>query len=278
MNLAGVNLVNEDLVNVTRGDGPIILGQPHSGTFVPDEIYANLNPLGRQLLDTDWHVPELYEGLLANATVVKANFSRYVIDPNRDPQGSNLYPGQNSTGLVPLSTFDGKSIWLDEPTEENIQQRLNLYHHKYHQTLSQEIERVKSIHGIALVYDCHSIRSQIPYLFDDRLPDLNIGDNSGHSCASDITTCIEKICEQASSHTYVVNGRFRGGWTTRHYGRPQDGVHAIQMELAQRAYLQSELPPFHYDTDKASSLRHVLSDILQQINNTVLKLSLGESQ
>jgi formiminoglutamase len=273
-----MNSGNLNLVEVSQGSGPIILGQPHSGTFVAADIYANLNPLGRQLLDTDWHVPELYQGLLANATTVKANFSRYVIDPNRDPQGSNLYPGQNSTDLVPLSTFDGEPIWQHPPTAEEIQRRLNLYHQPYHQHLSAQIERVKSIHGVAVVYDCHSIRSQIPYLFDHRLPDLNIGDNSGDSCAAEITASIEPICANLSQHTHVVNGRFRGGWTTRHYGRPQDGVHAIQMELAQRAYLKSELPPFNYDVEKASSLRSVLSDILHAINDTALKYSSGELQ
>jgi formiminoglutamase len=264
-------------VDVSQGSGPIIFGQPHSGTYVPKDIYANLNPLGRQLLDTDWHVPQLYDGLMANATVVKANFSRYVIDPNRDPEGSNLYPGQNSTGLVPLSTFDGEPIWINPLTAEDIEQRLKHYHAQYHRCLSAEIERVKEIHGIAVVYDCHSIRSQIPYLFDNRLPDLNIGDNSGDSCAAGFTASVENVCAKLSRHTHVINGRFRGGWTTRHYGQPQDGVHAIQMELAQRAYLQSELPPFNYDVDKASSLRSVLSDILQAINDTALTYSSGES-
>ena len=265
------------LVELSQGSGPIILGQPHSGTYVPAEIYADLNPLGRQLLDTDWHVPELYHGLLDNVTVVKANFSRYVIDPNRDPRGANLYPGLNSTGLVPLSSFDGEPIWKAEPSAENIQQRLELYHQQYHQTLTAEIARVKAIHGVALVYDCHSIRSKIPYLFDHRLADLNIGDNSGKSCAGEITAAIETLCQDLKSHTSVVNGRFKGGWTTRHYGRPEDGVHAVQMELAQRAYLQSEALPFNYDAHKASSLRSVLSDILQQTSNTILTISLGES-
>jgi len=273
-----VTLDDVTLVEVSQGNGPIILGQPHSGTFVPADIVASLNSLGRQLLDTDWHVPELYDGLLDNVTVVKANFSRYVIDPNRDPHGSNLYPGLNSTDLVPLSTFDGEPIWLNQPTAEDIQQRLERYHGQYHQHLSAEIERVKSIHGIAVVYDCHSIRSRIPYLFDHRLPDLNIGDNSGESCANDFTASVEKICAKLNHHTHVINGRFRGGWTTRHYGRPDEGVHTIQMELAQRAYLQSELPPFNYDADKASSLRSVLSDILHAINDTALTYSSGESK
>ena len=176
-----------NLVEVTQGDSPIILGQPHSGTYVPDEIFSELNDIGRQLLDTDWHIPKLYEGLVDNVTVVKANFNRYVIDPNRDPQGSSLYPGQNSTSLVPLFTFDGEPIWANKPTEAAIQQRLETYHQKYHQLLNDEITRVKSIHGVAVVYDCHSIRSKIPYLFDDRLPDLNVGDDNGKSCDSNIT-------------------------------------------------------------------------------------------
>ncbi|MFT6033168.1 MAG: N-formylglutamate deformylase [Arenicella sp.] len=271
-----MNSRNVNLVEVTQGSGPIILGQPHSGIFVPQDIYADLNPLGRQLLDTDWHVPQLYQGLLGNATSVKANFSRYVIDPNRDPQGSNLYPGQNSTSLVPLSTFDGEPIWLNPPTTKEVQRRLTLYHQSYHQHLNAEIERVKAMHGVAVVYDCHSIRSQIPYLFDHRLPDLNIGDNGGESCAAEITESVANVCATLSHHSHVVNGRFRGGWTTRHYGRPQDGVHTIQMELAQRAYLQSEVPPFNYDANKASSLRRVLSDILQAINNTALTYSSGK--
>ena len=266
-----------NLVEVTQGDSPIILGQPHSGTYVPDEIFSELNDIGRQLLDTDWHIPKLYEGLVDNVTVVKANFNRYVIDPNRDPQGSSLYPGQNATSLVPLFTFDGKPIWANKPTEAAIQQRLETYHQKYHQLLNDEIARVKSIHGVAIVYDCHSIRSKIPYLFDDRLPDLNVGDDNGKSCDSNITKGVQNILRNVSSHTHVINGRFRGGWTTRYYGRPQDGVHTIQMELAQRTYLETELPPFNYDTDKASSLRSVLSDIFQDINKTILKSSSGGS-
>ncbi len=262
------------LVEVTRGSRPIILAQPHSGLFVPKEIASNLNSLGKQLLDTDWHIPKLYDGLLLNATLVKANFNRYVIDPNRAPTGESLYPGQNSTGLVPLSTFDGAPIWNTEPNENDIQNRVSRFHDEYHQALRSEINRLKAKHGVVIIYDCHSIRSKIPHLFDDRLPDLNIGDNRGASCASEITANIEKVCRNATGHSYVINGRFRGGWTTRHYGRPSEGVHAIQMELAQCAYLESEVSPFNYDDQKASSLRSVLSDILDEINNTILNHSL----
>ncbi|MEP1229334.1 MAG: N-formylglutamate deformylase [Litorimonas sp.] len=252
-------------VDVKEGHGPIILGQPHSGTYVPADIYEDLNELGRKLLDTDWHVPQLYENLLPDATIVSANFSRYVIDANRDPEGASLYPGQNTTQLVPLMSFDGKPIWENPPDEAKITRRKEVFHTAYHNALKAQIVRVKSAHGFAILYDCHSIRSEIPFLFDDRLPDFNIGDNDGMTCHNAITQAVHKACMAQAEFSYVVNGRFRGGWTTRYYGQPDIGVHAIQMELAQRRYLQTEEPPFAYDHDKAKPLRAILANILEAI-------------
>ena len=256
-------------VTVMRGTGPIILGQPHSGTFVPEDIWANLNDLGRELRDTDWHVPQLYDGLLDGVTVVRANFSRYVIDANRDPQGASLYPGQNTTGLVPTSTFDNEVIWHGLPSDADIASRLNRFHGAYHSALEAEIARVKAEHGMAILYDCHSIRSEIPYLFDDQLPDMNIGDNGGTTCSPLVTAAIERVCSLQTQYSYIVNGRFKGGWTTRHYGNPEGGVHSVQMELAQCRYLQGEEPPFCYDEDKAENLRVVLRSILAEIQHAV---------
>jgi N-formylglutamate deformylase len=255
-------------VTVIQGTGPVILGQPHSGTFVPAAILEQLNEKGRQLLDTDWHVPQLYDGLLPEATIVRANFSRYVIDANRAPDGASLYPGQNVTELVPTSTFDGEPIWHMEPGEADIAERLEGFHRAYHSALKGEIERVKQMHGVAVLYDCHSIRSEIPYLFDHRLPDLNVGDNGGTTCAPEITSAVASVCAESNRYTHVVNGRFKGGWTTRHYGRPGNGVHAIQMELAQRGYLASETPPFDYDVARAGDLRSLLKDILTAVSDT----------
>lgn len=263
-------------VFVIQGQGPIILGQPHSGTYVPEAIWANLNSLGRQLLDTDWHIPELYEGLLDNVSIVRANFSRYVIDANRDPDGGSLYPGKNTTDLVPLITFDGEAIWEQAPSEADIAFRLKNFHRVYHDALSAQIERVKAIHGYAILYDCHSIRSEIPYLFNDQLPDLNIGDNSGKSCDVQITKAVENVCSKYPAFRHIVNGRFKGGWTTRHYGRPENKVYALQMELAQCRYLASESPPFDYAENKANSLREVLREILSEIQNCSPSIFKGE--
>ncbi|MFC3117538.1 N-formylglutamate deformylase [Jhaorihella thermophila] len=262
-------------VEVVRGDGPLVLGLPHSGTWLPDDIAARLNDRGRRLADTDWHVDRLYDGLLPGASVVRATFHRYVIDANRPPSGETLYPGQNTTGLVPLTDFDGRPIWDAPPDAEEIKTRRQAFHTSYHAALEAEMKRVHARHGVAVLYDCHSIRSEIPFLFDGRLPDFNIGTNGGATCAPEFETAAREICTAAEGYATVVNGRFRGGWTTRHYGRPNEGWHAIQMELAQRTHLTAEAPPFAYDPARAARLRVVLGALLQRIEE--IALSLGDT-
>jgi N-formylglutamate deformylase len=166
---------------IKQGTSPVLLGFPHTGTDVPPVIWERLNDNGRILADTDWHIHRVYDGLLPEVTTVRATFHRYVIDANRDPEGVSLYPGQNTTGLIPGTDFDGVAIWKDgeKPTEADIAARLAEFHAPYHAALAAEIERVKTIHGIAVLYDCHSIRSDIPFLFDGMLPDFNIGTDSG---------------------------------------------------------------------------------------------------
>lgn len=260
---------------LTSGTSPLILGLPHTGTFIPDDIAQNLNDTGRELTDTDWHVDALYAGLVPGASTIRAHFHRYVIDANRDPADVSLYPGQNTTSLVPLTDFDGKPIWKPghEPDATEIARRRALYHAPYHAAFAAEIARVKSIHGIAIVFDCHSIRSLIPFLFDGRLPDFNIGTVDGGSCAPEIASAARTVAENAAGYTHVVNGRFKGGWTTRHYGRPDENVHAIQLELAQRTHLASETAPYALDPAKADALRIHLARMLQNIEATALALS-----
>lgn len=253
-------------VAVSRGDSPVILSFPHVGTYVPDDISEQLNEEGKLLRDTDWHVHELYSGLLPNASTVRATFHRYVVDANRDPSGANLYPGQTGTGLVPLSTFDNVPIWRPgvEPDADETARRLTAFHAPYHAALQAEVERVHARYGVAVLYDCHSIRSVIPWMFEGVLPDFNIGTNIGQSCASVIEQDVLRICA-GSGRTHVLNGRFRGGWTTRHYGKPEQGVHAIQMELAQSSHLAQEAPPFILSASRTEMLRPVLADILRAI-------------
>ncbi len=258
-------------VSIHEGDSPLILSVPHAGTFIPAAIRDRLNNRGREIADTDWHVDRLYEGLVPGATIIKANFHRYVIDANRGGEDASLYPGQNTTGLCPLTDFDGEPIWREEqaPTADDVDQRREEFHHPYHAALEAAIARIRTAHGRAILYDCHSIRSAIPYLFEGELPALNIGTNDSNSCSPILEQLVANACSD-SSFSSVLNGRFKGGWTTRHYGDPKNGVHAIQMEIAQRLYM-TEAPPWDYDCDKAENLRQLLKLILGAAESAALK-------
>ena len=251
---------------VVPGDSPVLLAQPHGGTEIPDAILPRLNAEGHARADTDWHIDRLYAGLLDNATLVRTAVHRYVIDANRDPRDLSLYPGQNSTSLCPTTTFDGIDIYLDgqAPSADEIEQRQQQYHQPYHDSLREQLDRIHQRHGYAILYDCHSIRSLVPYLFEGKLPDFNIGSNSGDSCDPAIEATVQAVCLDAADFKTVTNGRFNGGWTTRHYGEPKRGFHAIQMELAQCNYMR-EQPPWNYEDDSADKLRVILANILRNL-------------
>ena len=257
-------------VEVERGDGPVVLAMPHVGTHVPSEVWDALSDRGRALADTDWHVDRLYAGLLPGATVVRGTYHRYVIDVNRDPSGASLYPGQSTTDLVPLTDFDGEPIWTRPPGEAERARWLHSVHEPYHASLRAEIDRVRARHGVALLWDCHSIRSRIPFLFEGVLPDLNIGTFDGRSCSPSVEAAVHEFAA-SSPYPTVLNGRFKGGWTTRRYGRPEEGVHAVQMEIAQSAYLSDEAPPWAYDEGRAVLLRPWLFDMIEAARDAALE-------
>ncbi len=249
-----------------EGDSPVILAQPHVGTQLPDDLWERLNPRGEELADTDWHIDRLYDGLLPGASVIRAKIHRYAIDLNPDPTGASLSPGQNTTDLCPRTDFDNRPIWDpgEEPTAHEVQDRRRLYHAPYHAALAAQIKRVQARHGVAVLWDCHSIRSHVPFLFAGTLPVFNIGTNAGTTCAPSVRQAVEAACKGVA--TQVSDGRFKGGWTTRHYGNPAKGVHAIQMELAQRAYLHAEAPPWDYDGARAAPIREALSKALATLD------------
>ncbi len=264
----------DSAVTVKEGNSPVILTAPHVGTWIPEEIYERLNDTGRKLEDTDWHVDQLYGDLLPDATMVYATFHRYVIDANRDPDGQSLYPGQNTTSLVPTTDFNGNEIWLTgkEPTETEIMARLADYHAPYHEQLKKQIQRLRDLHGSVVLFDCHSIRSEIPFLFDGVLPDLNFGTNDGKSCSSVLQQTIEEFVGSSSANGYrcVIDGRFKGGWTTRHYSKPETQIHTVQLELAQSTYLVAEDQPFTYSSAKAEKLRTTLRNLLLKFEEHAL--------
>ncbi len=254
-------------IETHRGDSPIVLGLPHTGTDLPDDIATELNETGRALADTDWHIDRLYADLGTDLTRVRTTIHRYSIDVNRDPGGVSLYPGQNTTTLCPLTDFDGNTIYREghEPDAAEITRRKIAYHAPYHTALQAELERVRTLHGFAILFDCHSIRSQIPFLFDGTLPDFNLGTNDGTSCDPELEQKTAAICATAKGYSSVVNGRFKGGWTTRHYGQPATGIHALQMELAQSTYLANEAPPWKFDSTRAGRLQRKLIEILDTL-------------
>lgn len=259
-------------VSVKRGNLPLVLSMPHSGTYVPNDIFGKLNPTGRALADTDWHIPQLYTGLIDDVTIIQAHFHRYVIDANRPPDNRSLYPGQNTTGLCPIINFEGVGIYCpsQEPDVAEIEFRRQFFHKPYHDMIEREIDRLKKRHGYAILYDCHSIRSEISYLFEGKLPDLNIGTYNGRSCDERLTNKVMKICQTQSRFSSVLNGRFKGGWTTRNYGQPAKNIHAIQMELCQSTYMD-EYAPWTFNHEKAELIRQTLKDLLQAIIETDLR-------
>lgn len=261
-----------DWLTVIRGEAPLVVSLPHTGTEIPPDYEHGLVSPWLARKDADWWIERLYDfasGL--GATVIRTAISRTVIDVNRDPSGRSLYPGQATTELCPTTTFDGEELYKPGtgPTADGIAARRTRYFDPYHAALRHEIERLRTQHANVVVYDCHSIRSVIPRLFEGTLPHFNIGTNGGATCSHVLSEAIEAICA-SSGFSHVVNGRFKGGYITRSLGHPESGVHAIQMELACRGYMKEPLGPAAegrwptpYDETDAALMRATLNRILQ---------------
>ena len=252
------------LYEFTPGASALLISMPHSGTFLPSDLAQRLSAAARDVPDTDWFIPELYAfaGELG-ASVIRATHSRYVVDLNRPPDGTPLYPGRRETGICPVETFDGEVLYAsgDEPSQHEIAARLQRYWQPYHQRLAALIAERVARHGHCLLWDAHSIHSTVPGLFDGRLPDLNLGTADGRSCSSALLARLVDALRAQQQFSFVVNGRFKGGYITRHYGQPDAGVEAMQLEIAQAAYLAEARRP-SYDAALARPLQSVLRRML----------------
>lgn len=264
--------MNAEPLVIRRGNAPLVLSMPHAGTAIPEDIEARLISPWLARKDADWWIDALYAFAAdLDATLVRAHWSRTVVDLNRDPGGVSLYPGQATTGLCPVETFDGEPLYRSglEPDDAEIARRSAAFFAPYHQALSEELSRLKSLHGRVVLYDCHSIRSSIPRLFVGRLPLFNLGSNSGAAADPALIAAVAGVLA-ASGRSHVVDGRFKGGYITRHYGRPETGVQALQMELSCRGYLR-EPPgavnetdwPTAYDPAYAAPVRKTLEEVLK---------------
>ena len=252
-----------------QGSSPLIVSMPHSGLELPAGLTGRMTSVARSLRDTDWHIPRLYDFVKGlNATVIKANYSRYVVDLNRPASGESLYPGQATTGTCPEITFENEPLYQEgsEFDKAELPERIKTCWQPYHHALAAEIERVKARHGFCLLYDAHSIRSHVPRLFDGELPTLNLGTARDDSCAHALSEQLQEVLASQSHFDWLVNGRFVGGYITRNYGRPADGVHAVQMELAQSAYMMEDHSNA-YCPGKAALLQSVLKPLMDAMTH-----------
>jgi N-formylglutamate deformylase len=253
-----------DILELHRGTAPLLVSLPHDGTRLPDDLAQRLTPEARAVPDTDWHVSRLYAFARAlGASILVPRYSRYVIDLNRPEDDTSLYPGQNTTGLCPQVRFDGGPVYLDgeAPDAAEIAARVDRYWRPYHAALRDELDRLRARHRRVVLWEGHSIRGTLPFLFEGRLPDLNLGTAAGTSCSLALEARISGLLEDQSDYEWVANGRFRGGYITRHYAAPDDGIEAVQLEISQRCYMDEA--SFAWDAARAAALQPLLQRLLQ---------------
>ena len=259
-----IHIDGDAIFGLHRGTAPLLLSLPHDGSFIPPSIAARMTPEARRAPDTDWHVSRLYAfARELGASVLVPRHSRYVVDLNRPQDDVSLYPGQNTTGLCPAVRFSGDPVYLEgqAPDAVEIAARVERYWRPYHDALRGEIARLRSLHPRIVLWEGHSIRGEVPFLFEGRLPDLNLGTAAGASCSSALQAKLEALLSAQGDYDWVANGRFKGGHITRHYGRPADGVDAVQLEISQRNYMDED--SFAWDEARARRLQRVLRALLE---------------
>ena len=257
--------MNEPVFTLHRGRLPLLVSVPHAGTVIPTDLQARYVERALAVEDTDWFLDQLYAFVRdLGASLLVPHYSRYVIDLNRPPENVPMYPGVNNTELCPTRFFTGDPLYRDgkAPDDAEVARRLNVYWQPYHQALQAELARIRSEHGHAVLFDGHSIKSRLPWLFDGQLPDLKLGTASGASCAHELRAALSAVLKSQDRFTHVVDGRFKGGYITRHYGRPAERVHTVQLEKCWRCYM-GEAPPFKLDATRVQTVEPVLRALVQ---------------
>ncbi|MDE1184556.1 N-formylglutamate deformylase [Paraburkholderia sp.] len=259
---------DQPVFTLHRGTLPLLISIPHVGTQIPDDIAATMNPVAMRTDDCDWHLDRLYAfAQRMGASMLIPTYARYVIDLNRPPDGANLYPGQDTTGLLPVDTFDKAPLYRDGhlPDEAEVARRRDVYWKPYHDALSAEIAALKARHGHVLLWEAHSIRSHVPRFFEGRLPDFNFGTSNGESAGSGMGEALVEVVNRVGGGAFsaVANGRFKGGFITREYGVPKEGVHAVQLELSQVTYMD-EVFPYGFDEGLAAGVGRVIAAAVEE--------------
>ena len=258
------------------GRAPLLISMPHLGTTIPADLHGAYVPRALATEDTDWHLDRLYDfAAELGASVLTPQVSRYVIDLNRPPDDAPMYPGASNTELCPTRFFNGDPLYQPgaEPDAAERLRRREVYWQPYHQALATELQRLQALHGHVLLWDAHSIRGVIPWLFEGKLADLNIGTANGLSADSLVAKVVVDACANQALFTHVLNGRFKGGYITRQYGNPQSGIHAVQLEKCQSVYM-SELPPYHFLPDQAAQVQPLLEKMMRAALSQVKSLTI----
>jgi N-formylglutamate deformylase len=256
--------MSDRIFTLHQGKRPLLVSLPHVGIEIPQNMQADYVPHALEVEDTDWHLASLYAlAKHIGASLLAPRYSRYVIDLNRPPENTPMYAGANNTELCPTRSFGGEPIYKEgqAPDETEIEYRRRAFWQPYHDALANEIERIKEKHGYVVLWDGHSIKSELPWLFEGKLPDLNLGTAGGTSCSPALTSALGHLLETQNKYTYAIDGRFKGGYITRHYGRPQEGVHAVQLEMCFSCYMLEE-PPYMIDAARAGKLLPLLRSLL----------------
>lgn len=259
----------DDIYHLHQGSTPLLVSLPHVGTRIPETLRKRYRPDALALPDTDWHLDRLYAFARdeLGASLIVPRCSRYVIDLNRPPENLPMHPGANNTELCPTRAFTGEPIYIAnrEPNAAEVAHRVDTFGRPYHAALNAELQRLRAVHGRALLWDGHSIKSELPWLFKGRLPELNLGTHDGASCAPALRERLSAVLAVQRRYTQVTDGRFKGGYITRHYGQPGQGVHAVQMEMCWSTYMAEEAPPFAYDEARAGEVQPLLRQLLQNL-------------
>jgi N-formylglutamate deformylase len=257
--------MNDTLYSLQRGTTPLLVSLPHAGRHIPPDIADRLQPRALQVEDTDWHLERLYAFVTdLGASLIVPRHSRYVVDLNRPSDNRPMYAGANNTELCPTRFFSGDPLYREgqAPADAEVARRVARYWQPYHDALRDELVRLKAEHGHAILFDGHSIKSELPWLFDGRLPDLNLGTASGAACAPSLRAALSAVLQSQDAFTVAIDGRFKGGHITRHYGRPGDAIHAVQLEMCWSTYMR-ETPPFAWDDAHAARVQPLLRRLLQ---------------
>ncbi len=257
--------MNTPIYDLYPGTTPLLVSVPHVGTQIPPALQSRLVPRALDVEDTDWHLARLYDFVRAQgAGLIVPRHSRFVVDLNRPPENTPMYAGANNTELCPTRFFTGDPLYRDGqvPDASEVRQRVATYWQPYHDALRSELDRLRVQHGHAVLFDGHSIKSELPWLFEGKLPDLNLGTANGAACAPALQHALGEVLAAPSPFKHVINGRFKGGYITRHYGQPAQGFHAVQLEMCWSTYMR-EQPPYAVDPQRAAQLAPVLQGLVQ---------------